>query len=124
VKYIELHNKKYRAADDVPYNIAKEFKNIQKRFATGDLEEDLDELLIKLLTTNICPSLIVNFEDMSIDGVMLTFGDVKNLVIDLRDIFEEIINKQLETALRRSNDRIANKIGNAELKNGEEVTME
>jgi len=94
-EYMEVRGKRYPIVDDVEYVYAKRFRKIQKKYAADELE-DPDEVLIELLAEAVCPKLKLDKENMSIDGKNLTFGEVKKLVIDLRDAFENILSRQLD----------------------------
>jgi hypothetical protein len=103
-EYIEIRGKRYPVVDDVEYVYAKRFRKLQKQNIAGALE-DPDEALIELLAEAVCPKLKLDKENMSVDGKNLTFGEVKKLVMDLRDAFESILNEQLDLLLDKTTDK-------------------
>jgi len=99
---IEVKGKKYKILDDFDYIYVKKFRNIIKKYEAGELN-DPDEDMIMLFAEAVCPDLAKSMdkENMAVDGKNLTFGEVKKLVIDLREAFNGIREVQVDNVMNQ-----------------------
>jgi len=95
-EYLEIKGKKYRINEDIDYYYVKEYTKLVDNYNAEKIEGNPDEKFIGILAEAVCPTLRINFDDMSIDGHRLKFGEVKKLIRNLREAQTKIMEKQYD----------------------------